>query len=394
MTLNTIIAQIAGVAPDSVAAGKLHSVTKAAKAHVDSLTNTITNPDSLMALTPKKVANHLLGLDWGGIATDISGQVIGLALRILAAIAIFYIGKFIINKIYSLTRAVMIAKDFDRSLTTFLLSFIKITLLFVLIITVISILGIETSSFIAIFASAGVAIGMALSGTLQNFAGGVLILLIKPYKVGDYIEFGQHKGHVKEIQIFNTVISAYNNDLIIVPNGGLATGTIKNYTADPYRRVEWKVAISYGDNVDKARQVILDIIHADKRVLLKQDDTIDNQADEEKTATATQSQDGEEKTSLWQRIFHRHKARAQQWAASQAEEIRKKLPKKDFTPIVAVDELADSAVVLVVRAWTVNANYWGVFYDINEKIYNQLPKNGLHFPFPQMDVHINPKDNA
>ena len=288
----------------------------------------------------------------------------------------------------------MIAKDFDRSLTTFLLSFIKITLLFVLIITVISILGIETSSFIAIFASAGVAIGMALSGTLQNFAGGVLILLIKPYKVGDYIEFGQHKGHVKEIQIFNTVISAYNNDLIIVPNGGLATGTIKNYTADPYRRVEWKVAISYGDNLDKARQVILDIIHADKRVLLKQDDTIDNQADEEKAATVTQSQDGEEKTSLWQRIFHRHKARAQQWAASQAEEIRKKLPKKDFTPIVAVDELADSAVVLVVRAWTVNANYWGVFYDINEKIYNQLPKNGLHFPFPQMDVHINPKDNA
>ncbi|MBQ4366957.1 MAG: mechanosensitive ion channel, partial [Muribaculaceae bacterium] len=165
-------------------------------------------------------------MDWGGVITNLSNQIISLGLRIVAAIFIFYVGKFIINKIYSVVRAIMVAKNFDKSLITFLLSFIRITLLFLLIITVIGVLGIETSSFIAIFASAGVAIGLALSGTLQNFAGGVLILLIKPYKVGDFIEVGSYKGTVKEIQIFHTIITTINNERIIIPNGGLSTGTI------------------------------------------------------------------------------------------------------------------------------------------------------------------------
>ena len=264
MLLNKILMQIPIATPDTVAANKIKEATNVVTAHVDSLTNQL-HPDSIAAMTPEKIVDKFKYLDLGSLVTSLSSQLISLGLRILAAILIFYLGKFIINKIYSVARAIMIRKDFDRSLISFLLSFIRITLLFLLIITVIGVLGIETSSFIAIFASAGVAIGMALSGTLQNFAGGVLILLLKPYKVGDYIEFGELKGTVREIQIFNTVINTYNNDRIVIPNGGLATSSLKNFSAEPYHRVEWRVGISYGDDVDTARKVALDILAADSR---------------------------------------------------------------------------------------------------------------------------------
>ena len=266
MLLNKILMQIPVASPDTAAANKIKEATNVVTAHVDSLANQL-HPDSIAAMTPDKIVDKFKYLDLGSLVTSLSSQLISLGLRILAAILIFYIGKFIINKIYSVVRAIMIRKDFDRSLISFLLSFIRITLLFLLIITVIGVLGIETSSFIAIFASAGVAIGMALSGTLQNFAGGVLILLLTPYKVGDYIEFGELKGTVREIQIFNTVINTYNNDRIVIPNGGLATGSLKNFSAEPYHRVEWRVGISYGDNVDTARKVALDILAADARIV-------------------------------------------------------------------------------------------------------------------------------
>ena len=283
MLLDKILLQIPVAAHDTVAANKIQEATKAVTSHVDSLANKL-NADSIAAMTPDKLVDHFKYLDLGSLATSLSNQLISLGLRILAAILIFYIGKFIINKIYSVVRAIMVAKGLDRSLTSFVLSFIKITLLFLLIITVIGVLGIETSSFIAIFASAGVAIGMALSGTLQNFAGGVLILLLKPYKVGDYIEFGELKGTVKEIQIFHTVINTYNNDRIVIPNGGLATSSLKNFSAEPYHRVEWRVGISYGNDVDTARKVILDIIAADGRI-------VHNDADVKETA--------EGRTSIW-----------------------------------------------------------------------------------------------
>ena len=276
MIKSQILLQIITAPTDTVSATRIQAMTDSVKARVGTLTNTFTNPDSLANLTPSKVANDIKNFDWSGVITSLSTQVISLAFRILAAILIFYVGKFIINKIYSLVRAMLIKKDIDRSLGTFLLSFIKITLLFLLIIIVIGVVGIETSSFIAIFASAGIAIGMALSGTLQNFAGGVLILLIKPYKIGDYIEFGEFKGHVKEIQIFHTILTTYNNDKIIIPNGGLSTGTINNYTAEKVRRLEWRVSISYGDNVAVARNVILGIINADERILKVQSNTEEN----------------------------------------------------------------------------------------------------------------------
>ncbi len=370
MLLDKILMQIPVAAPDTVAANKIKEATNVVTAHVDSLATQL-HPDSIAAMTPAKIVDKFKYLDVGSLVTSLSSQIISLGLRILAAIVIFYIGKFIINKIYSVARAIMVRKDFDRSLISFLLSFIKITLLFLLIITVIGVLGIETSSFIAIFASAGVAIGMALSGTLQNFAGGVLILLLKPYKVGDYIEFGELKGTVREIQIFNTIINTYNNDRIVIPNGGLATSSLKNFSAEPYHRVEWRVGISYGDNVDTARKVVLDILGADERIVHTDADVKEDEQPQQEVAEETEQQ-----SMPWRkRLFHWQRRHAEELRETHEAKLAALLPKPNYAPMVAVESLDD--------------NYWNVLYDVNEQIYKQLPQHGIRFPFPQMDVHVN-----
>ena len=382
MLLDKILMQVPPVPTDTAAASKISQATEVVTAQVDSLANQL-HPDSIAALTPEKIVDKFKYLDVGSVVTSLSSQIIALGLRILAAILIFYIGKFIINKIYNVARAIMVAKGFERSLTSFLLSFIKFTLLFLLIITVIGVLGIETSSFIAIFASAGVAIGMALSGTLQNFAGGVLILLMKPYKVGDYIEFGEFKGTVKEIQIFHTVINTYNNDRIVIPNGGLATSSLKNFSAETYHRVEWRVGISYGDDVDTARKVALDILAADERIVhtdadVKEDEPVAEEPHEEAIV----------RMPWWKRLFHWHRRRAEELLESHEAQLAALIPKPNYTPSVNVESLDDSQVTLIVRAWTEIANYWSVLYDVNEQIYKQFPQHGIRFPFPQMDVHL------
>ena len=386
MLLDKILMQIPVATPDTAAANKIKEATNVVTAQVDSLANQL-HPDSIAAMTPAKIVDKFKYLDVGSLVTSFSSQIISLGLRILAAILIFYIGKFIINKIYSVARAIMVRKGFERSLISFLLSFIKITLLFLLIITVIGVLGIETSSFIAIFASAGVAIGMALSGTLQNFAGGVLILLLKPYKVGDYIEFGELKGTVREIQIFNTVINTYNNDRIVIPNGGLATGSLKNFSAEPYHRVEWRVGISYGDDVDMARKVALAILTADDRIVHTDADVKETELPQE---TQEQPQQ-EEKEAWWKRLFHWHRRHVEQWNETQEAHLATLIPKPNYTPTVNVESLDDSQVTLIVRAWTEIPNYWNVLYDVNEQIYKQFPQHGIRFPFPQMDVHLENK---
>ncbi len=384
MLLNKILMQIPVVGPDTTAANKIHEATKAVTSQVDSLANKL-HPDSIATMTPDKIVNQFKYLDLGSLVTSLSSQLISLALRILAAILIFYLGKFIINKIYSVVRAIMIRKDFDRSLISFLLSFIRITLLFLLIITVIGVLGIETSSFIAIFASAGVAIGMALSGTLQNFAGGVLILLLKPYKVGDYIEFGELKGTVREIQIFNTIINTYNNDRIVIPNGGLATSSLKNFSAEHYHRVEWRVGISYGDDVDTARKVALEIIAADPRIVHTDADVKEDEQPEEKPV----EQHEEPSLPWWKRLFHWHRRYAEELREEHEARLAALIPKPDYNPSVNIESLDESQVTLIVRAWTEIANYWGVLYSVNEQIYKQFPQHGIRFPFPQVDVHVN-----
>ena len=259
---------------------------------------------------------------------NIIDSLIHFGFKLAIAIVIFILGRFIIQRLHKWVKKIMMHRGADPSLTTFILSLIKITLYFVLIIIVIGTVGVETSSFLALFASAGVAVGLALSGTLQNFAGGVLILLLKPYKVGDFIEAQGFTGTVKEIQIFNTIINTPDNKAIIIPNGGLSTSSINNYSMEKRRRLDWTIGVAYGTDIDVARSTILELLATDSRV---------------------------ENTPA---------------------------------PSVYVSELADSAVNLSVRAWVANEHYWDVFFKYNELFYKLLPDNGIEFPFPQLDVHI------
>ncbi len=297
----------------------------------------------------------------------------------------------------------MVNRNMDPSLTTFVLSFIKMVLYFILIITVIGILGLETSSFLALFASAGVAIGMALSGTLQNFAGGVLILLLKPYKVGDYIEAQGYAGTVKAIQIFHTVINTADNKAIIIPNGGLSTGSINNYSLEHYRRVDWKIGLSYGCDFNAAKAKILEMLDSDERVVkhyIEEDslnhEVANNDSDECKDGLPGCAAQGKEELSWWQRLRMRRRRHQEEIQARLKEKISLNagLPVKvDRSPFVGLDELADSSVNLVVRAWTHSSNYWGLYFGMNERFYKELPEAGFDFPFPQLDVHcIHPKE--
>ena len=325
---------------------------------------------------------------WNGVLSKLVDVGVSFGLNLLTAIIVFIIGRFIVKKVHNMLRAIMISRNVDRSLTTFLLSLFKITFYFILALVVISILGIETTSFLALFASAGIAIGMAFSGTLQNFAGGVLILLLKPYKVGDFIEYDKFKGFVKEIQIFHTIITTYNNESIIIPNGGLSTGTINNYSREKFRRVEWRVSVAYGSDVDLARKVILDLLDADDRILKPGTEDANSSKNE---GNELPSEHEIEKMPWYKRLFYKHKKRREQldeWREEKKLEIENKLPKVNFTPYVALENLDDSALVLVVRAWCLFGDYWGVLYDINEAVYKELPAHGVHFPFPQLDVHL------
>lgn len=318
------------------------------------------------------------------------------AVNLTIAILVFYTGKLIIKKLYTLAAGIMIRRKVDVSLTTFVLSLIKIALYFILTVTVIGILGIETSSFIAIFASAGVAIGMALSGTLQNFAGGVLILLIKPYKVGDYIEAQNYAGTVKEIQIFHTIITTYDNKCIIIPNGGLSTGSINNWSREDYRRVDWSVSISYGDDVDVAREKILEMLSSDSRVVKRYVEDDREQRDilqhEKELIEEPDSNKVQPKRRPWPyRIFRNHdkvREKIEGWKERQEAKTMGMIPKVDRSPVVVVDQLADSSIILKARAWTRTDFYWSLFYQMNERIYKELPSVGIHFPFPQLDVHL------
>lgn len=355
-------------------------------------------PDSVPGIKQELSIAESLPLDT--LIDKVVSSFVTFAINLAIALIVFYVGKFVIRKIFNLVKTILEHRNVDKSLTTFILSMIRIVLYFILIVTVIGILGIETSSFIAIFASAGVAIGMALSGTLQNFAGGVLILLLKPYKVGDYIEAQGFAGYVREIQIFSTIISTYDNKSIIIPNGGLSTGSINNWSREAYRRVEWTVSISYGDNVPNARQAILEILNSDPRIVEKyiEDDQerFDLEHPSEECLENPSNPECEDtpvkKKNVIIRIFHRRRRRIAQKVEAFREETEQRItaanPKVDRSPSVSVNSLAASSVNLVARAWTRSENYWGLFYDINERLYSELPGKGVNFPFPQLDVHL------
>jgi len=259
---------------------------------------------------------------------SIQGLVFEYGLGLGKAVIVLIIGLWVIGMVVRGIVKMMHKRNVDASLIPFLKSLISALLKIMLVITVIGMLGIEMTSFIAILGAAGLAVGMALSGTLQNFAGGVMILIFKPFKVGDVIDAQGYVGSVNEIQIFNTILKTPDNKTIIIPNGGLSTGSMVNYSTEATRRVDWTIGIGYGDDTAKARQVIQSMIDADSRIM------------------------------------------------------------KDPAPFVAVSELADSSVNFTVRAWVNAGDYWGVFFDMNENVYNKFNSEGLNIPYPQMDVHV------
>lgn len=360
------------------------------KAQAKEATDSIASTDTAFKALESVSLNDLI--------SKIANGLVDFALHLALAVLVFYVGKFIINKIYKLTATIFIKRKLDRSLMSFVLSLIRIVLYFILIVTVVGILGIETSSFLALFASAGVAVGLALSGTLQNFAGGVLILLLKPYKIGDYIEAQGYAGTVTEIQIFSTIISTPDNKQIIIPNGGLSTGSINNYSKQDYRRVDWSISIAYGDDVNVAKKAILDILASDDRVVKEYIEDDREMRRQNELNTAEQDNDSEddseetpERKSMWSKIFHTRKkvvGKIDMTIDKRMEKTLAMIPKVKREPFVALGTLNSSSIDMTVRVWTRSDYYWGLYFDMNERFYNELPKHGLNFPFPQMDVHL------
>ena len=248
----------------------------------------------------------------------------------LAAIVIYSVGAWIIQRVKKLLKKIMTKRSVEASLSTFILSFVSITLTGLLLLVTIQTLGVDTSSIVALIAGSGLAIGMALSGTLQNFAGGMMILFFKPFKVGDYIETQGYSGTVNSIQITSTVIKTTDNKTIVLPNGGLSGSIINNYSTSEKRRCDWDISIEYGSDIDLAKSLLLEIVSGNEKVLQE--------------------------------------------------------PEK---PFVALKSLADSAIIVTCRVWVKREDYWDTFYAVNEEIYKELPKRGIGFPYPQLDVHIN-----
>ncbi|WFE82757.1 mechanosensitive ion channel domain-containing protein [Parabacteroides chongii] len=246
---------------------------------------------------------------------------------IIKAILVFIVGRFVIQMINKLVRRILTKRDFDPSVKTFVGSLVNVTLMILLIISVVGALGVQTTSFAALLASAGVAVGMALSGNLSNFAGGLIILLFKPYKVGDYIESQGVGGTVREIQIFHTILLTADNKNIYIPNGSLSSGVVTNIGREPTRRVEWTFGVEYGSDYEHVKRVIESVLAQDARIL------------------------------------------------------------NEPAPFIALSALADSSVNVVVRAWVKSPDYWGVYFDTNKAIYATFNAQGIGFPFPQLTVH-------
>lgn len=246
---------------------------------------------------------------------------------ILVAVIIYIVGRFLVSLINRLVKNAMERRNLDPSIKTFVCSFVNIMLTVLLIIAVVSALGVNTTSFAALLASFGVAAGMALSGNLSNFAGGLIILLLKPFRVGDYIEAQGYAGTVSEILIFNTVLKTVDNKVIFLPNGALSSGSIINYSREEKRRVDFTVSVEYGQDVDEAKKVLQEIFAKDSRIL------------------------------------------------------------KEPAPFVALASMAASSVDLTARVWVGAADYWAVFFETQETIYAEFNKRGIAFPFPQLTIH-------
>jgi len=278
------------------------------------------------------VVQDITGFDWNTILQTLQekGPDLGIAfgMKIATALAIFLIGKFIIRMLVTAIGKVMQKQNVDKTLETFICNLVRISLLVVVIIAAIGALGVQTTSFIAVFGAAGLAVGLALQGSLSNFASGVLIVLFRPYRVGDFIEAAGIAGSVEEVQILTTILKTGDNKQIIVPNSQIMDSIITNYSANDTRRVDMVVGVSYDDDLDKVRKTIEELIAAEDRIL------------------------------------------------------------DEPAPTVAVSALADSSVNFIVRPWVNTSDYWGVTFDLTEAIKKRFDAEGISFPFPQQDVHL------
>ncbi len=263
----------------------------------------------------------------GHLLQQLVDMGVGAGKSVLVAVLIFVVGRFVVKLVNRLVAGMLERRGVEPTIASFVRSFVNVLLMVLLIISVVSALGVNTTSFAALLASAGVAVGMALSGNLQNLAGGILLLLFKPYKVGDYISAQGTEGVVKAIQIFHTVITTVDNKEVFVPNGALSSGTVVNYSRNDVRRVDQVVTVEYGTDVETVRRAVLDIAEADSRILAEP------------------------------------------------------------APFVEVVALSESSVDFTVRLWVKTADYWPVYFAMNRRIYEEFNRRGIGFPFPQVQVH-------
>lgn len=290
-------------------------------------------PDSLktidldLAAIAEKIAttptNELLG--------ELLDKAVSFGLKVLAALIIYGIGAWLIRKVKNILSRVFEKKGTDAAVASFAMSITSIALTLILIIITIGVLGIDTSSFAALLAGGGMAIGLALNGTVQNFAGGIMLLIFKPFKSGDFIEAQGYSGTVSEVTITSTKLVTTDNRVIIIPNGALSNGTINNYSDQKFRRVDITVDVEYGSSSEEVKRILHSLIKDDSRIL-----------------------------------------------------------NEPAPPFIALSALKESGVQFTMRLWVNASDYWNVFFELTEEIYNELPKNGIKFPFPQLDINIKP----
>lgn len=269
-----------------------------------------------------------LGIDWNTLVKTIQTTGLELGINIVAAFIIFYVGRMVIKIITRGLRTVMQKQEIDKTLETFVCNLVSKVLLIFVIIAAISQIGVQTTSLIAVLGAAGLAVGLALQGSLSNFAAGVLIVLFRPYKVGDFVEAAGISGAVEELQILTTVLKTGDNKRVIVPNSQIMNSVITNYSANDTRRIDMIVGVSYGDDLDKVRKTLEELVAAEKRIL------------------------------------------------------------PEPVCLIAVDALADSSVNFVLRPWVATSDYWAVKFALTEAIKKRFDEVGIAIPFPQRDVHL------
>ena len=287
--------------------------------------DTLNNIQAEIAAVAQKIATT----PTNELISEFIDKAVAFGLKVIAALLIYTLGVWIIRKVKKIIKSIFDRKKTDAAIASFAMSITSIALTVILIIITVGTLGIDTTSIAALLAGGGMAIGMALNGTVQNFAGGIMILIFKPFKSGDFIETQGFSGTVSEVTITSTKLSTVDNRVIIIPNGVLSNGIINNYSDKPIRRVELTVDVEYGSSSEKVISILNSIIKDDTRIL-----------------------------------------------------------KEPAEPFIRLSALKDSSIQFTIRLWVDADDYWGVHFDTLEKIYKELPKNGINFPFPQLDVNI------